>query len=127
MSKDKPLYFIFLYIVTLCKQMSSLYIICDTGKINRILVTLDGLNVSNYKSMNVVKQELAQLASKTRDEVLGTLNETEIDMYNKGSCDVASNRMKTKYNKEVRDTYIKELGLNESILKPILSTYTNEF
>ncbi len=119
---------------TLCKQMSSSMepfgIVCSTGKISRILGTLDGvpgLGVSNNKSMNVVKQELAQLASKTRDYVLGTLNETEIDLYNKGSYDVASNRMKTKFNKEARDTYIKELGLNESILKPILSTYTDEF
>lgn len=74
-------------------------IVCSTGKIARIVGTLDGLTDDpGIKPMWAVREEIASLAAKVRDE--------------DGTSDDFAQR--------AHDTYVRDLGLQSDIVRPIV-------
>lgn len=78
-------------------------VVCSTGKIARILATLDGLEGTDpvIKPMWAVKEEIASLAAKVRDEG-GDARE---------------------FRKQATHTYVHDLGMNETLMKKLIDEY----
>lgn len=101
---------------TLGKQLASAIEngsqVCSTGKIARIMGTLDSINDDNLekaKPIWAVKQEIGNLAIKIRNDIE---NEDE--------------QIKT-FEKEATDIYINKLGMCKTIIDPIIKEYKGGF
>lgn len=81
-------------------------VVCSTGKIARILGTLDGFDVDEpIKPMWAVKEEIASLAAKTRND----------------GGDAAA------FKQAALKTYVDELGLHPKIIGTIVDEYSLGF
>lgn len=80
-------------------------IVCSTGKIARIIGTLDGIDddITPSKPLWVIRDEISNLAIKIRDNNY-------------------SNPRK-EFEDSVKNIYIKELNMNDSIINPIIEEY----
>lgn len=80
-------------------------IVCSTGKIARIIGTLDGIDddITPSKPLWVIRDEISNLAAKIRDNNY-------------------SNPRK-EFEESVKNIYIKELNMNDSIINPIIDEY----
>jgi hypothetical protein len=106
---------------TLAKQLSSSIengsIVCSSGKITRIMSTLDGVSNESTKPMWAIKEELANTASKIRDDMTKQYGDTP----------EAGKYMREQFSKDVKDLYIGKLGMNEKIINPLISEYEMGF
>lgn len=115
---------------TLAKQLSSArengYTVCSTGKIARILGTLDGVESTNtapMKPMWVIREEIGNMATKIREEHLSKMSSSEQNNYS----DQQAQTMREDFEKKAKSLYVDELALKESIVSPIISLYAEGF
>lgn len=99
----------------LCKQLESCIekgsVVCNTGRIVRILSVYDGVDDSVQQIIPefVIDQELANLATRVRDTTLQNATEEQRNSYDTGESNELTNIMTTTFKKEVVSTYGKLL------------------
>lgn len=102
---------------TLAKQLASSiehgHVVCSTGKITRIMSTLDGVDNESARPMWAIKEELGTLASKIRDDMTVQYGDTP----------QAGKMMQEEFTKEVKQQYIEKLGMNKKIIEPLIDEY----
>lgn len=90
---------------TLAKQLASGvengYTVCSSGKIARIVGTLDGVGNETVKPIWAIKDELANMAVRVRD----------------------NSNNKEMFMKQAQDEYITKLGMNPKIIDPLINEY----
>jgi hypothetical protein len=107
------------------------HVVCSTGKIARIMGTLDVLktmpgasaviqNIETTKPMWAVRQELAALATKVRER----LSTAEYENGNRPDLEM---RMKDEFERLAFAEYCDNLGMKRTVLEPIVQTYTEAF
>lgn len=102
--------------------------VCPTGKIARILGTLDGMDDSPpLRPMWAIKDELASLAAKVREDVLKDATAHEHRQYELGGSDALEQVMKQTFEERVTRDYVDSLGLKRDILQPLVDTYKQAF
>jgi hypothetical protein len=107
------------------------HVVCSTGKISRMVGTFDGMDVDGMdvaKPMWAVKEEIATLAGKIREEQLNGLSSSERHAYEQGdeTCKVAQ-QMKTEFEERVKKEYVEKLGMNMSVIAPLTEMYSAGF
>lgn len=105
------------------------HVVCSTGKVARIVSTLEGTDLLKNKSVpiEVVRREIASLASKIRHDVLGEVSQKEVAAYNESSVSGLSAKMGARFDREVDKIYVAGLGLSPKVLRPIKALYRSEF
>ena len=113
------------------------HVVCSTGKIGRIITTLEGVDSASLGSpenqlqksvpIDVVRNEISALASKVRGDVLSKYSEQQVSDYEKSSDSRLSHEMNTKFREQVQETYVTGLHLSEKVLGPIIETYASVF
>lgn len=98
------------------------FVICNTGKISRIISILDGLddNYNQIKNIYTIKEEIQNLANKIREKILNDSSELDKQNYINDIDDKLSKLMIEELEKNVDEIYCKKLNLNKEILKPII-------
>lgn len=106
---------------TLAKQLSSSiengHIVCSSGKITRIMSTLDGVSNEASRPMWAIREELANKAAKIREQMTEKYGDTP----------EAGKRMKAAFESEVKNDYINKLGMSEKVINPLISEYEMGF
>lgn len=104
-------------------------IVCSTGKVSRIISTLEGLDIGMQKSipMDVVKKEIANLSSKVRTDILNEASERNRISYDTMDSGNLGQKMKTRLESDIERIYVKELGLSKKVLEPIISLYSSVY
>ena len=93
-------------ITQLASGMEKGHVVCSSGKITRILSTLDGVeNEQTARPMWVIKDEFANLASKIRDKY------SDLKL------------MQDAFTKEVNTEYVEKLGMSTKIIQPLIDEY----
>ena len=107
------------------------HVVCSTGKISRMVGTFDGMDVDGVdvaKPMWVVKDEIATLAGKIRDEQLNGLSSSERYSYEQGDDNSkVAQQMKTEFEERVKKEYVEKLGMSMSVIAPITEIYSAGF
>jgi hypothetical protein len=99
----------------LCRQLESCIekdaVVCNTGRIVRILSVYDGVDDSVQQIIPefVIDQELANLATRVRDSILQNATEEQRNSYDTGGegSHELTELMKSTFRKEVVNTYAK--------------------
>lgn len=105
------------------------HVVCSTGKIARIVSTLEGTGLVKNKAVpiEVVRREIGQLASKVRDDVLQEASAEDVDVYNTGGPSNLSVKMKKGFRDEIESVYVEGIGLSPKVLEPMVAIYAKEF
>ena len=113
-------------------------VVCSTGKIGRIITTLEGVDhqhmgeqgprIQKSIPLDVIRTEISSLASKVRTDVLAESSKKDISGYNAspGSHHL-SEKMDRVFRDRVKKIYIEELKLSDKVLSPIVETYSSVF
>ena len=104
--------------------------VCATGKISRIVSVFEGVddNVQKGVSIDLVKKEIAQLASKIRDDYLNKLPSHCKKAYcSELSVPQYSEEMATLLEKEATEQYVNKLNIPISVVLPIIKTYAEAY
>lgn len=115
---------------TLSKNLASSierdHVVCSTGKIARIVSTLEGTSIVENKAVpiEVVRRKIGQLASKIRNDVLSEVSQQQVDVYNPSTLSGVSVTMRQRFEGEVNAIYIDGLGLSQKVLQPIIALYS---
>jgi hypothetical protein len=120
---------------TLGKQMASGVengsVVCSTGKILRILGTLDGIDspdgLEQIRPLWALKEEIGTLASNIRDKHISALNEEEKAAYDRGELIALEESMRREYTKSAEDIYLTDLKMSKAIVQPIIQMYEEAF
>lgn len=117
---------------TLIKQLASAvehgHVVCSTGKVTRIMGTLETIDdMTTAKPMWAIREEIATLASKTREDFLAGLSKENRETYDKGGASQYDDIMKRKFSDVAKKLYCRELNMNESIINPIIEQMTEGF
>ncbi len=100
-------------------------VVCSTGKIARMLGSLDGIgDAPATKPMWAVREELGSLASKVRDEVLDSPAARE--RYEEGDETLRS-RMDTLFRDRAKATYVDRIGMSPDVMDPLIDMYAMGF
>jgi hypothetical protein len=106
---------------TLAKQLATSiehgHIVCSSGKISRIMSTLDGVSNEAIRPMWAVREELGTLAANIRDQMTKKYGDTP----------EAGRQMQEEFSKQVNTEYISKLGMNEKIINPLIEEYSTGF
>jgi hypothetical protein len=107
-------------------------VVCSTGKIMRIMGSLEALDNGNdlnaLKPKWAIENEIAHMSIKIRDDVLSSQSKTEINKYNNGENENLSNKMRTLLLNKCIEDYVKP-GIIKSkeaidvIIKPYLDSF----
>lgn len=117
---------------TLIKQLASAvehgHVVCSTGKVTRIMSTLETVDdMVTAKPMWAVREEIATLAAKTREDFLAGLSKEHRETYDKGGASQYDDAMRAKFTAAARKLYCGELGMSESIIGPIIEQMAEGF
>lgn len=113
---------------TLGKQLASGVeygsVVCSSGKIARIVGTLDGVhNEATARPMNVVREEIAGMAVVVRNEV-----EKEWAVSHRpNDDDSAEEEMRERLKRRAHDEYVRRLGQSEAIVMPLVEEFCSGF
>ena len=113
-------------------------VVCSTGKIGRIITTLEGVEskelgdegstkIQKSVPIGVIRNEISTLASKIRNDVLSESSEKDVTDYNNLPNSKLSDVMNNRFRGEVKRIYVDELHLSEKVLNPIIDTYSSVF
>ena len=104
------------------------HVVCSTGKIARIVSTLEGTSILKNKAVpiEVVRREIGQLASKIRRDVLSEVSQQQVDDYNSSALSGLSITMRERFEHEVDSVYANGMGLSHKVLRPIIAMYCKE-
>lgn len=113
------------------------HVVCSTGKIGRIIATLEGVehevlgpDGSKFQKsvpVDVVRTEISNLASKIRTDVLSEASSKQVEDYNKFPNSNLSEIMDSRFRNEVKKVYVDGLHLSEKVLDPIVEMYSSVF
>ena len=117
------------------------HVVCSTGKIGRIITTLEGVDNASLGSsgggshnqlqksvpIDVVRNEISTLASKVREDVLSKYSEQQVSDYERSADSRLSHEMNERFRNQVQETYVTGLHLSEKVLGPIIETYSSVF
>ena len=103
---------------TLTQQLASGiengHVVCSSGKITRIIGTLDGtINENTSRPMWAIRDEIATLAAKTRDEMIK----------NYGDSLATDEKTIKEFTKRVKEEYVDKLGMSGKIIEPLIDEY----
>lgn len=118
---------------TLCKQVASAYerggVVCSTGKISRILSSLDGIDETSpsTRPMWAIQEELGTLAAQVRGDVLASAPESRRVMYERGESLDLEHEMRDTFKEKSKALYEGELGVDGKILDPMLKPFLDAF
>lgn len=119
---------------TLAKQLASGvekgHVVCSTGRIARIVGTLDGIEeagATQVRPLWAVKEEIASMAARVRDQVLRGRPAADVQGYERGQRPDIEADMKRSLTSEAVKTYCEDLGMNREIIMPIISQYADAF
>jgi hypothetical protein len=115
---------------TLCAQLADCVenglIVCSTGKISRVMTSLEGVDcipLEKARPVWAISSELAQLASNVRERCLHNVTPEQQEDYNTGHNDALSTHMQDQFQQEAMRTYCEELGMDKKIVNPLLNVY----
>ena len=117
---------------TLGKQLASALehgsVVCSTGKIARIVGTLDGTDESMaaLRPMWVLKDEIASAAGAIRDNVLKEAPADQRRAYEGGGCERLEDEMREQLAAHVLGEYVR-LGYAKSVLEPMIAQFAEGF
>ena len=118
---------------TLCKQLSESvengYVVCQSGRIARIVASLDGTGILNTGiPLEVIANEIAGMASSVRTTTMKTWTPLQIEKYNASdnSMKTEVSNMKAELRRMVGENF-GHLGLNSAIIEPIVAVYESSF
>ena len=120
-------------IETLGKQLASGVengvVVCSSGKILRMLGTLDGTDHApeQLRPVWAVREEMGTLAAGIRSRHVDSLAPESKASYDRGEMPELENNMKAEFNKKVNDLYVDELGMSKAVLGPIIREYEEAF
>jgi len=86
-------------------------IVCSTGKIVRIIGSLDGLdinkslNLPQLKTENIIDQEISNLALKVKNEILSRQTDDIKNKYETEGDEHIENIMKNQFHNELKEIY----------------------
>jgi hypothetical protein len=86
-------------------------IVCSTGKIVRIIGSLDGLDINNnlnlpqLKTESIIDQEISNLAVKIKNNILSKQPDDIKNKYETEGDEYIENIMKTQFHNELKETY----------------------
>jgi hypothetical protein len=111
------------------------HVVCSSGRIGRLITTLDGIDqvhlgstaIQKAVSMDTVRNEIGILASKIREDVIRESSNEERDNYELSDTSRLTTVMKDRFNREVKKTYIDGLKLQSEIIAPISELYGSAF
>jgi len=116
---------------TLVKQLASGvekgHTVCSTGKVARIVGTLDGSMEHTLKPMWAVRHELGTLAARVRDDVLGSASHDEHVRYEAGENEALETTMKTTFESSALALYCDDLGMSRAVMLPLIHTFAEWF
>ena len=118
---------------TLCKQLASGFErgtpVCSTGKIARIVSALDGMTTDtrSITPMWAVREELGSLAAKIRAETLDAVSEMHRSAYERGDSMEVEDTMRATFKKHALETYCETLGMQPSVILPIVDALAAGF
>ena len=119
---------------TLCKRLATCSergaLVCATGKISRILSVFEGVleNAQKSVSIDIVEKEIAQLASKVRDDFLKSAGPPAREAYESGhEVPEYSKKMATILCDKVYEEYVEKMGMSKSVIDPIVQVYSDAF
>ncbi len=119
---------------TLGKQLASGvengHVVCSTGRVTRLMGTFDGSGcegVTDSKPIWAVKEELATLAARVRDDVAATLSDAQRAAYDRGDAPDVDERMAAELTDRANKTYCDELGMSRAIIEPMVQMYADAF
>lgn len=118
------------------------HVVCSTGKITRIASVFDGVDgalegapeaaaaAANARPLWVVREELASLAARVRDEYLEGLSAGERAVYDAGG-DAADGRheaaMRARFEDAARAEYVDKLSMSEAVIAPLVAEMAEGF
>jgi hypothetical protein len=103
-------------------------VVCSTGKILRILGTLDGADdVEQIRPIWALKEEIGTLAASIRDKHVSQLNCVEKEAYDRGELVDVEAQMKTEFNQSAEQIYFEKLNMSKAIVGPIIKLYEDAF
>mgnify|MGYP001146921134 CR=1 FL=1 len=117
---------------TLIKQLASAvehgHVVCSTGKVTRIMSTLETIDdMVTAKPMWAIREEIATLAVKTREDFLAKLSKEQRETYDKGGASEYDDKMKSKFAADAKALYCSDLGMSESIIGPVIEQMSEGF
>ncbi|KAG5178220.1 hypothetical protein JKP88DRAFT_248303 [Tribonema minus] len=103
--------------------------VCSTGRMVRMLSTLDGASddVKRIKPMWAVRDEIGNLAVQVRQSTLDDATKDEVAAYESGTSTRLSDVMKAGFTARAVATYVDELGMDAGVLQSVLSPFTESF
>lgn len=105
-------------------------VVCATGRIARIVGVLDGSDdtvVQQLRPIEAVKEELGTLAAQVRQEHLNNMNPQQIEAYNAGNDEQATQVMTNKYKQKAKEVYVDQLKMHEGVIEPLVNVYAEGF
>ena len=106
---------------TLTKQLASGvehgHVVCSTGKISRIMGTLDGVSNVVARPTWALRDEMSNLAIKIRKEATEKYGDTP----------AAGTHMQKEFEAQIKEEYIYKLGMSEKIIMPMIEEYASGF
>lgn len=104
--------------------------VCATGKISRCMSVLEGVvdNAQKGVSIDLVKNEIANLASKVRDDYMKKMGPEGLAAYeSSSSVPQYAENMKKILKDEVRKQYVEKMNMSASVINPIVEPYADAF
>lgn len=103
-------------------------LVCSTGKITRIVSTLQGLEGSSrMRPIYAVKEELASMAAHVRERILSDVSPQEKRSYAEGNSEDLSASMRTEFERQAMKQYVGELLMSQEVIAPLVSLYSQGF
>ena len=104
-------------------------IVCSTGKITRMLSTFDAIDdqIIDIKPDWVIKEEISNIASKTRDVILKGLSKEDQRSYDSGEREDLSDQMIKQFMEECKSAYVDTNIMSESALDLLVQDYLEAF
>lgn len=112
-------------------------VVCSTGKITRMLSTFDVIDeaLPDLKPDWVIREEIGNLASKIRTEVLNECTDEEREAYTeydeqvdkKELYEKTADKMKSRLMDECYDSYVKTKNMSKTAMDIILIDYIEAF
>lgn len=114
---------------TLGKQLASGVehgsVVCSSGKIARIVGTLDGVhNAVTARPMDAVRQEIAGMAVVVRKEVEAEWTARGVLTDDGGS---AEREMRERLERRAHAEYVQRMGQNEAVVMPLVEEFCAGF
>jgi len=104
--------------------------VCATGKVSRFISVFEGVldNAQKSVSISYVKEEIAQMASKVRDDFLAKIGPMGVEAYcSEQSVPEYAVRMGENLRDTARDVYVHGLNMSPTIIDPLVQVYVDSY